>query len=63
LEIGHEVSYSPLTPIADENERVELEFLRQKVPQLEKNLNEGSSQNIPEFQEHFVRLDPPIEVS
>lgn len=44
------------------NERDELEFLRKKVPELEENLNDGSSQNIPEFKLHFVRLDPPIEI-
>lgn len=41
----------------NENERLELEFLRTKVPELEMNLKEGSSQNIPQLREYFGRFN------
>lgn len=40
----------------EENDRRELEFLRTKVPILENELKEGSTQNIPHLKEHFGRF-------
>jgi hypothetical protein len=49
--------------IADENERLELEYLRQKVPKLEKECKEGSNKNIPALKYHINKCEPLIEVS
>jgi hypothetical protein len=49
--------------IADENERLELEYLRQKVPKLEKECKQGSNKNIPALKYHFNKCEPLIEVS
>lgn len=49
--------------IEDDNDRLELEFLRRKVPSLEKNLKEGSTQNIPELKSYFSKFEPIITVS
>jgi hypothetical protein len=56
-------SKSPLSSIANENQRIELEYMREKVPQLEREFAEGSSQNIPEVKIYFEKFDTPIKVN
>eukprot|EP00344_Euplotes_crassus_P011981 CAMPEP_0196996446 /NCGR_PEP_ID=MMETSP1380-20130617/2317_1 /TAXON_ID=5936 /ORGANISM="Euplotes crassus, Strain CT5" /LENGTH=386 /DNA_ID=CAMNT_0042412411 /DNA_START=58 /DNA_END=1218 /DNA_ORIENTATION=+ len=41
----------------NENQRLELEYLRKKVPELESHLLEGSSKNIPALKDHFDQFD------
>lgn len=57
--IEHQVSSNHFIFSENENERQELEFLRLKVPSLEKDIEEGSSQNIPAVKYHFNKLEPP----
>ena len=62
MEIVPQVIIQILFSLENENERLELDFLRKKVPMLEKNLKEGSTQNIPELKEYFGKFEPTIEV-
>lgn len=48
--------------IENENDRLELQFLRKKLPKLEKDFKEGSTQNIPELKHYFSSFEPTVEV-